>query len=338
MELRSFDTYETQLYKLAQEWGVPPKMIIVLKPYTNSPEYINADKLIRDKLETLELASIETFLRIKSRKSWSEQIIEVMLLVLVEELSAKNTDIKAAVTQTQSMAAGIVNRYLSRINTFQFEQRTKTQYTIKSLVAKHRTIVQARSVSLKRVASRFSEILQVQERYKVACSNPVLRSSNLTITLEDIRYAMILRDTRNMPTMSAIFSIFDTVTLTRNVPHMMCKDMAGTQYQKIYTTDPLEKPIPIKYFLDPQIVVPNFSIVFNIIENGNIYTIYWMLESGYAEVNGVKGVSRARLDSMLNQVFPNIEIESAENSVTSYELRLYPVVPIKFILKQYILG
>jgi hypothetical protein len=351
MDLTSFDTHETRVYKLAVEWGVQVLMIIVLRPDTNQPEYINAEQVILSNLDKLELSSIETFLRVKSKKGWTTQVIEVTILALVQKLVNRNNpdeeivpDLKQGIAvlekaekQRKSPAALIVRQYLDRINAFLFDQRSHKKRRMRDLAGEYASIMNTRTEALKRAQTVVAQITRVHQLYANVMANSPLKSSDLITVSEDVRYAMTTRNNEGLPLVAAIFSIFDSAALTRQVPHMICTDAEGVTYQKIYDPDPFEDPIDSKFLLNVHLSSLLASIVFTIVDGNHVYTVYWLLETGYAKVYGVKGVSRQKVDVVLNSIFPTIETETAENLITQYELRLYPIEPVAFILKEYIL-
>ena len=337
MEVTSFDTRETQLYKLALEWNVETKMIIVLRPDSNTPEFINAEKIIRDNLQELDLSAIETFLRIKSKKSWQDKIIDLVIIVLGEDLTKIKSNFQNAMSYSESEAAARLQEYTEKINTFLLEQRSGKKYTFKLVAERHVEVVKIRYNSLLRTRRIVKEINTVHEKYANIMENPPLKSSNLVIVSENIKYALVDRITQNMPLADSILSIFDKVTLNRNVPHMICTDYLGVSYQKSYVPDPFESEIPSKFFLEVSNFNERSTIVFNVVDNNHYYTVVWTLDTGYAEVNNVRGAFRSKLDLIVDSLFPSIKLERGENLITEYELRLYPADPVLFILKEYIL-
>lgn len=338
VEVTAYDTVETQRYKIAFQAGVPLDMIHVNNPESNSPEFVNIEKIIRENIGAIDLLSIEMFLRIKTKKKNQRNIANLRILLLSEELEAEGNTLQNLTKYRKKKGAEKITETVENLNNFFAGINDPERFTYNQLYDKYQQITEIRKRKIEEVRKGKQEIDMVHKKYSEVMKKPPLKSSELLILFEDLEYSIIDKKTGEMPLPKLILSTFDQVTLKENVPHMFCRVDSNKIYQKRYVPTPFEESVNPKNLINFESdVTEDMTIVFKFIEFNNSYLITWYFAEGYIEAKGIKGTSRSALDDIITRLFTEISVEKVERIQTNYQLRLYPIRSSKFILREYLL-
>jgi hypothetical protein len=327
----SFDTTETYLYKLAQYWNIPYEFVVPNQIITNEPSYTNIFDFVASALnQGLSLNSIEKYLGRIRKGQWKQQVIEIRVVLMVQSLDTDTITGEEIITPMKKVVgiyAKPILAALQQINDYKdyLGEKHLNISNIRTIYGSYKDRIKTSIEDTKQIVAA---IRATHKQYADAMAQDTFETSELIIVTENLQYIVNAAISKG-----DTLSVFDSITLSAQIPHMICLDNTGI-YSKLYAPDPFEPQVREKDLVNIQTVTALYSITFSVVLK-NTYFVVYNVDEGILKVD-VKTIDKDDLTAAILILLPHLDI-SLEIAELSCQLRFYPRSEAEFTLQEHYL-
>lgn len=317
-----YDTRTTLLYKTAVKSGVPVASYIVDNPYSATPSFINGIEWIDTNLRAkTPLKMIYDYLIAKGPGEWHADI--------VYWYATKYSGDVDKITEFIKEINGDTTTYGSEILREQFIENYRAGYQ------QH---LSDDSEMLKKIINFENRLDDATESLK---ESPIFKKSDLQILRETRKYLPVHKRSKLRPSGGEILSIFDHVIPNKRIPYLMCVATDGKIYhkllrreiQKMETEDGADSEESLVQSYDPN---RTGVFIFYIHLGDDKIKVIYDLNKGSLITKTLTSHGDL-IKRTLTDVFTPLNFDNSGVISTRTGLRLYPLTPTKFSLREYIL-